>query len=1040
MEPIPEPPTGPERTTAEDLLRHGAWIRALARGLVGDAATADDLVQETYVAALRHPPERRRSLRPWLKQVVVNAARQHARGLERRSRREEQAREPSAPTDPSEWAERLETERRLTDALAGLDEPFRSTLMLRYYEGLEPTEIARREGTPPGTVRWRVKRGLELLRERLDGVYGNRNAWSLALLPLARTGSGAATAVTTSSFALSGVLTMSVLWKVTGAAIVTVALAYGLAWTGALPRSFVPFMSERPAPVSFRPLGEEIDPPVVQAAPAKGPRETARRALLAAAPTPVIAEPATIDSPAPTVVQARVVDAAGNALRGVELRLRGGSGDEPVARTGADGRVELEVPLAEGEKSFLLELRSHGFGSRGEQVVAHAGETVFLGTIVLHPGGAVSGRVVDADGAPIEGARITVGDLETPERVLKRERLRRSDSSVPMTATARDGSFALGGTPEGFVRLWANADGFLASYTAPIEVRPGEESFGVAIVLEQLSPENLVRGIVLDPAGAPVGHARLDFRSKASGTTMIGDREAGPDGTFEFLLHADALLWLTARDPDGRYGAASASEIETGELDLVLQLVDVNQVDLQVLDRDGEAVERYAFEIVSPDGSFVHARSERTARVGGAATFGRPTEAFVVRIEAPGYELAEVGPLDPAFVSAGVELRVDEAPRLRGRVTDRDGPVADARVRLHELVPASTSYTRNGFRSRIDHNTLPDETKTDEDGRYLLTVRHMGTFVVRVERDGYAPAEVGPRELGAAQDDVLDVVLGRGGAIEGRVILPAGKDPGGRIVGLSRLDGYGRTVRVGPDGGYRFERLTPGRWMLDLRDEEVQPGTTITRSSNDESQTPYEELEWSCEVYDGETTTFDISLAEDDTYRLRGRFLVDGALKQAWVAKLVPREKMFMEDGVTAVLDPGGTFELTVNKTGDYWLTLMRALEGSGEQYVIDVVHLSIGEVSWERELRTGALLVEGAAAWDGEGIPQAVHLWEGPEDFMVLTVVAGDEGGSAKLDGVPAGKARLVLPDRKNFKPRSWETLLEVEVPEGGESEVRLR
>ena len=56
----PEPDLSPIRP--EDLLAHSQWARALARTLVRDAATAEDLVQETWVAALKRPPRADRPL------------------------------------------------------------------------------------------------------------------------------------------------------------------------------------------------------------------------------------------------------------------------------------------------------------------------------------------------------------------------------------------------------------------------------------------------------------------------------------------------------------------------------------------------------------------------------------------------------------------------------------------------------------------------------------------------------------------------------------------------------------------------------------------------------------------------------------------------------------------------------------------------------------------------------------------------------------------------------------------------------------------
>lgn len=52
--------------------------------------------------------------------------------------------------------------------VADLTEPYRSTILLRYSEGMEPTEIARKLGLPPGTVRWRLKRAMDRLRAEIE--------------------------------------------------------------------------------------------------------------------------------------------------------------------------------------------------------------------------------------------------------------------------------------------------------------------------------------------------------------------------------------------------------------------------------------------------------------------------------------------------------------------------------------------------------------------------------------------------------------------------------------------------------------------------------------------------------------------------------------------------------------------------------------------------------------------------------------------------------------------------------------------------------
>ncbi len=62
----------------ELLLEHSSWASRLARSLVGESA-AEDLVQETWLAALRHPPKTNRPLKPWLRTVLGNLAREGSR-------------------------------------------------------------------------------------------------------------------------------------------------------------------------------------------------------------------------------------------------------------------------------------------------------------------------------------------------------------------------------------------------------------------------------------------------------------------------------------------------------------------------------------------------------------------------------------------------------------------------------------------------------------------------------------------------------------------------------------------------------------------------------------------------------------------------------------------------------------------------------------------------------------------------------------------------------------------------------------------------
>ena len=170
----------------EVLLAHADWARALARALVGDAERADDALQDAWVAALERPPAAVGRPRQWLGGVLRNVVRQRRRAEGRRTEREQHAREPRPAPTPPEVVERAELHRRVVELVLALEEPARTTLLLRYFDDLSAEEVARRLGEPASTVRSRLHTTLESLRARLDReTEGGRTAWSVALLGLA---------------------------------------------------------------------------------------------------------------------------------------------------------------------------------------------------------------------------------------------------------------------------------------------------------------------------------------------------------------------------------------------------------------------------------------------------------------------------------------------------------------------------------------------------------------------------------------------------------------------------------------------------------------------------------------------------------------------------------------------------------------------------------------------------------------------------------------------------------------------------------------
>jgi RNA polymerase sigma-70 factor (ECF subfamily) len=1026
----------------EDLLRHASWIRSVARALVGDEATAEDLTQDTLVAALTHSPPAGGKLRPWLRQVVRNFARQEHRGRGRRATRESGAGGPAPMPSPDEFAERLDMERRLTDELARLGEPYRSTLMLRYYEDLAPAEIAARLGVPGGTVRWRIKHGLELLRARLDGAHGGeRRAWMLLMVPLARPKVAAATGVAGTSVAVHGLVAMNGFLKLGAAAAVVVVVALGLVGAGVLPASVLPwYAAEAPLEVGFRPMEPPAPKPVDS-----GPVPIAESSARVSAPlASVDEEPEVVPAETTGEVVARTVDGQGVPIAGAELAAITAAGRIGPAASDADGVVRLEVPIQGERERMSLHLSAAGFASQARTVIAERGASTHAGTLELAPGGAVSGRVVDENGDPVAGARVSIGEVNLPRRRLESMRLEHRSNGPPLAATAANGEFRLLGVPAGHVRLWASGDGHKSSFTPPVEVRADQESFGVTLTLEPLGNEHLIRGVVLDPEGTPVPFASLAFRhsSGEGGRTINGDRTAGADGQFEFVLFADERLWLTAVDPEKTHGPASVADVRTGELDLVLQLNEVRQLDLKVVGVDDAPVVRYAFEVLSADEEFTHQSSEVAERPDGHAQLRQPSGPFLVRVTASGYALETTGVI-PAASADDIVLQLTPVPGVRGVVRADGEPVAGARVVLQKLVGGG-EVVQNGFRVRVNHELL-DETRTDAEGRFVVTARAKGDYLVRTEHPDFAPADIAPVPVGGnLHGPELLVELLASGAIEGRVYLDGGRDPAGSIVGISRGDGHGRTRRVGADGRYRFEGLTPGGWRVELRHEEIHTGYLSISTGSRRGATPYEDVEWDCEVFAATTTYHDLLLAKEETWSFEGRLTVNGVPAEAWSAMLSTPGALPFAEGPRSLADADGRFVVNTDSPGEHRLVLHGPFDrGEGEEgtefYLMDEVVVGAGAGPWRLDLETGSLVVTGLEPWGGEDVPPLVYVWNGPGKATCLAPLGGDEDGHCRLSDIPAGPARLVVPMAGSMDPDEWRTVLEVDVPPRGEATATL-
>ncbi|MCZ6598622.1 MAG: sigma-70 family RNA polymerase sigma factor, partial [Planctomycetota bacterium] len=853
------------RFDIERLLAHTGWVKSLARSLVRDPAGADDLAQDTLVAALDRAPSPEPGLKRWLGAVARKLALRRQRDRARREQRHRDGARAGAEPSAAERAAEAELRKLIGEAVVDLEEPYRTTVMLRYFGDLSSAEIARRQGVPEGTVRSRLKRALDRLRRDLDERHGGREAWAGAVLGLLSPEGALAGGAVGAAIAEGFLAMKTILVGVAAAAVIAVGVV-GVWQLTSRPEAALPSRG-----VVARPDGP-VEPIAERASEVDAAGESAhgaeRREATVIVPEPESAGP----KPAAKLVaflEARLVDELGRGLAGGTMAI-----GETIARAASDGRARLERELTHDGEAVDVRLSYAGLATRFARTRLRGGETVHLGAVVLGPAGTISGHVEDELGRPLVDARVFVSGVEGQRR--DPGALRRHgpvlDMPVVETTTGPNGRFLLDGVATGFVRVWANAERCGYASQGPFEILPDASVNDVILVLEELREDDRIRGVVLSPQGDPVPMAQVGYSYRFGNTNVASSVTADEEGVFSLTVDHHVAYHFQVSDPDDRWPTVVLLDVEPGTTDVVVQFVDTREIQVAVKDRSGVPVEDFElrFEDASTGGvsGVSHGALVRVARAthpGGVVRARVPTIVFEIAVDAPGYELAMRGPFEPDAVPDVVDLELTTLPGIHGRVLANGEPVAGARVGLRKTVGDGTLSLKNGFRCVVNpYDALA--TETDEDGRFHLYPRQSGEYLIRVERRGYATGELGPLAIETSRSlEGLEVMLGGGGAIEGWVLVAAGEDPAGVIVGLNHGDGEARTFRTGPDGSYRFEELAPGLWELTQREAELTPGTS--RSSigpNSDGQPPT----WSCEVFEGQTTFFDLDLRAKELARL----------------------------------------------------------------------------------------------------------------------------------------------------------------------------
>jgi hypothetical protein len=280
--------------------------------------------------------------------------------------------------------------------------------------------------------------------------------------------------------------------------------------------------------------------------------------------------------------------------------------------------------------------------------------------LTLRPGTTVRGRVVDAQGSGVGGARVTVALSASTFDAYR----------SPDATTADDGSYAvfdvgqargLAAMATAFMadapvpagpakaRVRVARDGFVDGESAEFDVVEGGHVEAPAVTLSRGAT---VRGVVLDPSGNPAPHARLQVKVESkAGTPRLalpgldaGVRAvlAGADGRFEADGLAEGKVTLTATR-GGLAPARSTVEVSgTGQHETTLRLRRARDLRGRVVGAGGAAIAGASVfvtgDLVGVDGddAYLEPQVERSAADGSFSFRGLPPGRVRLRVTADG--------------------------------------------------------------------------------------------------------------------------------------------------------------------------------------------------------------------------------------------------------------------------------------------------------------------------------------------------------------------------------------------------------------------
>jgi|GEM_PF-847977 len=754
---------------AELVARHGGMVYGACRRVLGDAHEAQDAAQESFMELMRARHAITTSLPGWLHTVAVRRSLDRIKKSQRRRLREESF------AANAEAAVEIAPDDLLTvvdEAIAAQPETYRAPIVLRFLEGQTHAEIGAQLGIAESTVRHRIEKGVEQVRETLRkrGVLVGAGILTAALerqsaqaapstlvAALGRTAvSGAVPAAVAGVFGAGfwGVLTKAV-------AVILVAGAIGVAiWTAQGPGNEYAKQAASTnagsAQTGAAPQTPRVSPPAEDTGgSADGPSTASASASSASVPAVAAAG----EEQSPPAVSGRVYDMdSGAGIPGVRVMIwnpASGTSDRESETSDADGHYTIR-DLTPGRYRFTPRAGKLYPGTQyglGTEVTIEAGKPVTNLDFALKRGIRVAGRVVDAAGETVEKATVLARTKEYP--------------NPGSSETDANGAFDVYlEAPSNDLYVRAYTDGMLGETLEGLSL-PAAGVDGITITLN-IPRTASVSGTAIDAQGRPARDLVLHLRAPESPffPPVSAEYKTAANGTFTVagLVPGSYELGLT---PPGVTGwstgdVAATFELSTGQQLRGLRLVYGEKGGLAisgiVVDTSGKPISGVRVSAYGPKNETAH-----TDKNGRFLITGLEEGAYHLNTDHMEYTFG--GKAGVAAGTADVEIVLQGKGAIRGRVTD---------AKSGKPIPAFEVCFINGAHDAFKPELLQNARAfQDTSGAFEITGVYAGPVTVTARADGYAASF---QAVTVVEHDAVEVDLALEQAVPviGKVVDPGG--------------------------------------------------------------------------------------------------------------------------------------------------------------------------------------------------------------------------------------------------------------------------